>query len=243
MRQVVFEQLGDPEVEQLDLAVVGHEHVGRLEIPVHDEVGVRVRDGRQDVEEQADAGLDAKRPIVAVLVDVPAGDVLEHQVRLSGARDAGVDQPGNVGMREAGKDGPFPLEAFSAGASDQLGVEQLDRRLTFESAVVPRRQPHAAHAAAADRLHQGVGADARAFERHRAAQHAAAVVEEALGVEHPMLLEQGLEIVRDRGVVRPQRCQPRVAVGRGERQCVIEVRAQAMPAPAVECLQRNPPIT
>ena len=40
--------------------------------------------------------LDAERPIVAVLIDVAAVDVLEHEVRLAGGRDAGVDQPRDV---------------------------------------------------------------------------------------------------------------------------------------------------
>ena len=99
-----LEQLGDAEVEQLDLAVAGHEHVRRLQVAVDDQVGVGVRDRRQDVEEQADARLDAEPLVVAVAIDVLAVDVLEHQVGLTGARHAGVDQPRDVRVREPGED-------------------------------------------------------------------------------------------------------------------------------------------
>ncbi len=56
---VALDQLGDAEVEQLDLTVGADEHVGRLDVAVDDQVGVGVRDRFEDVEEQAEAGLDA----------------------------------------------------------------------------------------------------------------------------------------------------------------------------------------
>ena len=71
--------------------------------------------------------------LVAVPVDVPAVDVLEHQVGLPGRRDAGVDQPGDVRMREPGEDRAFALEALLAGAADQRGIQQLDRGACLRS--------------------------------------------------------------------------------------------------------------
>ena len=100
-----------------------------------DQVGVGVRDRRLDVEKQADARLDGEPLLVAEAIDVAAGDVFEHQVGLSRARDAGVDEPGDVRMREAREDGAFALEALLAAAADQRGVQQLQRRLTLEAAV------------------------------------------------------------------------------------------------------------
>ena len=132
---VVLNQLGDAEVEQLDLSCRRHEDVRRLQVAVHDQVGVGVRDRRLDVEKEADARLDAEPLLVAEAIDVTAGDVFEHQVRLAGARDAGVDQPGDVRMGEAREEGAFALEALLAAAADQRGVQQLQRRLTLEAAV------------------------------------------------------------------------------------------------------------
>jgi hypothetical protein len=49
---IALEQLGNPEVEQLDLAADADEHVGRLDVAVHDQVGVCVGDGLEHVEKQ-----------------------------------------------------------------------------------------------------------------------------------------------------------------------------------------------
>ena len=65
----VFEQLGDAEIEQLDAAVVIDEHVQRLDVAMHDQVRVRVGDGREHVEEQADARFAVEPLQVAVAID------------------------------------------------------------------------------------------------------------------------------------------------------------------------------
>ncbi len=118
-RFVVAEQLGDAEVEQLDLAAGGDEHVRRLQVAVDDQVGVGVRDRRLDVQEQADARLDAEPLVVAVAIDVLAVDVLQHQVGLPGSRDAGVDQPRDVRVRELGQHRPFAAEPALAFPPEQ----------------------------------------------------------------------------------------------------------------------------
>ena len=44
-RPLGVEQLRNPEVEQLELALRGDEDVGRFDVPMHDEIAVRVLDG------------------------------------------------------------------------------------------------------------------------------------------------------------------------------------------------------
>ena len=51
-RSAFLEQLGDAEVEQLDAAVLCDQDVGRLDVAMDDEVGVRVRHRGEDVEEE-----------------------------------------------------------------------------------------------------------------------------------------------------------------------------------------------
>ena len=58
------QQRGDAEIEQLHLALPGHEDVRRLEIAMDDEIAVGVRHGGQNVEEQPDALLDAETALV-----------------------------------------------------------------------------------------------------------------------------------------------------------------------------------
>jgi len=45
----IFEQLGDAEVEQLGVAGIGDEDVGRLQVAVHDQVRMRERDRLADL--------------------------------------------------------------------------------------------------------------------------------------------------------------------------------------------------
>ena len=51
---------------------------------MHDPVGVRMGHGGQKVEKQSKARLDSESVFVAVLIDVPTLNELEHQVRLAG---------------------------------------------------------------------------------------------------------------------------------------------------------------
>jgi hypothetical protein len=46
----ILQQLGDAEIEQLHLAVVVDQHIRRLDVPVNDQVGVRVRNGIEHLE-------------------------------------------------------------------------------------------------------------------------------------------------------------------------------------------------
>ena len=57
---------------------------------------------------------------------------------------------------------PSRLNRCFAGAADQRGIQQLQRRLAFETAVAALRQPDAAHPAVADRRDQPIGADGHA---------------------------------------------------------------------------------
>ena len=145
------------EVEQLDVAVAADEHVGRLEVAVHDQVGVRVGDGLQDIEEQAQPGLDAERVLGAVAVDALTVDVLDDEIRLARLRHPGIDEVGDVGMGQPGQEVAFAPEALLAGRSHQRQVQQLDRRAPFEAAVAAFGQPDAAHPALADERNQPVG--------------------------------------------------------------------------------------
>ena len=127
---------------------------------MHDQVGVRVGDGRLHVEKQADARVDAEPLLVAEAIDVPAVDVLEHEVRLAGARDAGVDEPGDVRMREPREDRAFALEALFAAARRRSAA------FSSLSAAWPSKRPslrEASHTVPMPpwpiRRHERVGAD------------------------------------------------------------------------------------
>ena len=138
---IALEQLRDPEVQQLDLAVRPDEYVGRLDVPVHDQVGMRMGDRGGHVEEKTKTRRDVERLPVAVAVDLLAFDVLQHDVRLARRGHARVQEPGDVGMREPRQDAALAAEAFLAGAPHETRVEELDGRLALEAAIAAAREP------------------------------------------------------------------------------------------------------
>src|SRR6185295_2290878 len=68
-RRVRVEKLRDPEIEQPDAAVLAHQDVRRLQIAVHDQMGVSERDGGKNLEKKAEAPGHGKSPRVAEDVD------------------------------------------------------------------------------------------------------------------------------------------------------------------------------
>jgi len=148
--RVARDQLRDAEVQQLDLAIHADEHIGRLDISMHDQVGVRVGDRLQHVEKQANARLDPLRLLVTVAVDGLTVDVLENEVRLAHGRYARIDEASDVRVRHLCEKIAFAPESLLAVAPHQRDVQQLDGHAPFEAAITALRQPDAAHSALAD---------------------------------------------------------------------------------------------
>ena len=160
-----------------------------------------------------------ERVLVAIAVDGLAVDVLEHEIRLAGRRDAGVDEVRDVRVGEPGEDGAFAPESLFAGAADQRDVQQLDRRAAFEAAVAALGEPDAAHPALADRARSAGRrrASGRPATRQRGARrqrHGAfekastsctAVV---LREQRPQIGGEGRRRAREATPARPARCPP-----------------------------------
>ena len=113
---------------------------------MHDQIGMRVGDGRQHVEKQTQARFDAESLAVAVAVDRLPLDVLQHDIGLAKCRHARVNEMGNVRMGKPGQDAALAPEALLPSAADEAGVQELDRRLPLEAAVAPPGKPDVAHA-------------------------------------------------------------------------------------------------
>src|SRR6185503_10131428 len=151
------QQRGDAEIQQLHLALPGHEDVRRLEIAMDDEIAVSVRDCREHLEEQADALLDAETALFAILIDALAAHVFQNEVRLATGLDAGIEQTRDVRMLQAGQHAPFARKALLRWMPDERGIQELHRDLPFEATVAAMREPHGAHAAEPERPLQRVG--------------------------------------------------------------------------------------
>ena len=230
-RRLVFEELGDSEIQQLDVAAFPDQHVRRFEVAVNDQIRVRLRDCGEYFEKQAQARTDIETLGVAVDVDRLALDVLEHEVRLTRVGDAGVDQSRDVRMRKSREEAALATKAFLARSAYQGRVQELDGYPAFEAPVAATREPDTAHPALAELFFQRVRAKRVALERaRRRERRQRAVREKAFAFDDVALGEQRFDIGRERLVLLPQLAKPRQALAALELQRAIEQRAQRLPA-------------
>ena len=114
--RIGLEQLGDAEVEQLHVTFAVDQDVAWLDVAVDHEMAVRVGNGLEHDTKERHALGHAHLRGVAVAVDALPVHELEHEVRLAAGRDAGVEQAGDVGVREPCQELAFALETQGTGA-------------------------------------------------------------------------------------------------------------------------------
>ena len=155
LRAVVgLEQARDAEIEQLQCAVGGHQHVAGLEVAMHDKASMRVGQGGEQVADQLQARADVELVFIAIPGQHDALDVLHDQVRSSIRGRSRIDQGGDVGVMQAGEDAAFPGETLQRGRVQPLAVQQLDRHPLLEIAQLALGQVDRAHAALAEQAQQ-----------------------------------------------------------------------------------------
>ena len=106
---LVAQQFGDAEVEQFDLSVRRHQHVGWLDVPMQHQVPVRIGDRIAELQEQVQRGVQVGAR--EELVDGLALDILHHQEWLAVAVFAAVDQVGDVRVLQPRQQLTFDQEA------------------------------------------------------------------------------------------------------------------------------------
>ena len=145
-----LDQLGYSEVQQLDVAVLPHQHVRRFEVAVDNQVCVGRCDRIQYLKKKADARGKVKLALIAVAVDLVAVDIFEHEIGLPCGGNSGVDQLGNMRVGKQREYPAFAFEAVFALFSEERDVEKLQGYLAFETSIVAPCQPDASHATLAD---------------------------------------------------------------------------------------------
>jgi len=154
LRPRAVEQLGQAEVQQLDVAVAGDDDVGRLEIAVHDAVLVGVGQTLGDRNAQTWPLLELQRPTAD---DLAQGAALEqlHRNEWRAVVLADFVDHGDVGVVQRRGCLGLALKAQPAlGIRGQRGRQQLQRDVAVELGV--QRFPHQSHAALADALDEAV---------------------------------------------------------------------------------------
>ena len=217
---VPVEQFGDAEIKQAHVAGGGHQDVGRLQVAVDDQVGVGMADGRADLLEHPQAGVQRGVVLTAIVGDRDTVDVLQGEVGQAVVTDAGVQQAGDVGVGEAGQDLPLAAEAPPQLAVGQARAQQLQCDLALVQTVGARGQPDLAHAAFAQQVLQPVGPHCASRHRQVAWTHRRLGQEGFLAVQR----QQGFQLLGQCGVISAQGVQPLLPRDRIQLEQLVEQR-------------------
>ena len=219
MCNAILEQLRDAEVEQSHFAFGGDENVRGLEVAMNDQLAVCVGDGVDDLQKQAQPSAQVERLAIvaraAMDVERPARDVFEREVRLAIVGEARIVESCDVRMIQRSEDRTLACHALcEAGVRNDMW--QLERHRPIDQTVDPFREPHRAHAAAAELAHEAIGADrasalircGRCFERDARQRR-----EEIAGLDLGGAREQRAQLRLEGVELRIQRVEPRGARG------------------------------
>ena len=122
---------------------------------MHQQLAVGVGDGVGQLQEQRQPRF--QRLGGAGLVDGDAVDILQHEVGQPAVADAGVQQRGDVRVRQARQGLAFLGEAVQHGLRVHAAAQQLDGGAAVVAAVGAAGLEDLAHAAAADEADDGPG--------------------------------------------------------------------------------------
>jgi hypothetical protein len=160
-----MEHLGDAEVQQLGDAVGRDQDVEWLDVPVHDQMLVRVAHRPGHLKKQLQPLAHAQRVGIGVGIDRLSIDVLHHEERLAVLGGTAIQEPGNVGVLEGRQDLPLGPEPGDHLGGVHSPLDELDRDLLLEQPVRTSAQVDRAHAPPAQLSHRPVGAEAAADGR------------------------------------------------------------------------------
>jgi hypothetical protein len=221
--------LGDPEVEQLRGAVIGHEDVGGLDVAVNDLVCMRVLDRGEDLLDEIDASARRYAPFVSVVINPGAFDVLEDQVGLACWAHPRVEKAGDARMGETGEQGALAPESRLSDGALECQVEQLDRGSRLPGANAPPREPHRAHATGTQRSLEPPGT-----QLNLAARDPEACIEEPAGIRGFFGCKQEDQLLDELGRLLPQIVEPLAPLFVTQVEGVIQQRLETLPQPGID---------
>ena len=141
-RPLAVQHLGDTEIQQLDAPGFGDQHVGRLEIPVHDQIRVYRTDSSQQIEKQCQPLSQAQPMLTNVSEQGLSFDVLHDQVRKSIVGCAAVENLRDVVVLNARQNLALHLKTREDLLAQQLrrlvkmSSDHFDGRLLGEVSVL-----------------------------------------------------------------------------------------------------------
>ena len=214
----VVEQLRDAEVDELHLALGCYEDVRRFQVPMQDQLGMRVRDRGEYVLEQSHARFQIERPTLAPAADRFTLDVIQHQIGLTHLGNTGIDESCDVRVGQATEGVAFTPKAFDAAGTEEREIEQLDGNACFVPSVTAMSKPDRAHAALPQQPIERVTADNLAGEARFWRRSRYRAFQEVLALDLCLLSQERSQIIRQRAVVASELRDPIRLRGGIERQ-------------------------
>src|SRR5690606_37555581 len=162
-----IERLRDAEIEQFHLAVGGHQDVGRLDVPMHDQMAMGMGDRAANLDEQPQPIAATEPMLVAIPIDRRALDMFHGQPRSAGGVDSAVQVARDARIRQAREDAAFEQEALDQVFRSGAARHPLERRTLANAGMVAFGEENLGHAAAADAFDDRPVTDFDAFTRSR----------------------------------------------------------------------------
>jgi hypothetical protein len=233
----IAEQLGNAEVEQLDLAVAIDQHIVGLEIAMHDQIAVGELHRGAQLLKQLHASAAIETLLDHMTDDGRAIDVFHGDVRRAVGVLAAINELRDVRMAQAREQASLQLQTLAYGSVAEGLAEALDCQQMGEISIAALAQEHRAHAALAESTQHREGSDAGGhgrFQRMRRARNRGAqrIVVGCGGTQHRAQPRRQLgRLDFDPGEQR--RARRRVAV-----QCLVEQvieSTESSPAHVLPC--------
>jgi len=125
----IVEQFGDAEIQQLDLAIVRNEHVGRLQVAMHDQRAMRGFDRAADLQEQCHALSQVESAPARVFGQRLSLDQLERDVGDAAFGHAAFDEACDAGMAQLRQRLALPPKLLLRIRRIQAAPQQFQRNV------------------------------------------------------------------------------------------------------------------
>ena len=153
-----LDQLGNAEIKHARLALMIDQHVGRLEVAMHDQLRMRVGNRIGNLDQHGDARAGIERGAARVLGDRHTIDHIHDVERPSIRGHAAIQQAHDMRMLQPREDASLLQETAQDRVRVHAAFEHFHRHLLLVGAIGALGQPDHAHAAFAKQPQQSIRA-------------------------------------------------------------------------------------
>ena len=144
------QHFGDSEIEQLGNPLGSHQDVRWLEVPMHDEILMRIVNSRTDSSKQHQTLFQCEFVDIAIDIDRQTVDVLHDDIGSAIRRCSAIEQLCDIRMIQRREDLSLDLETTLHLLGDQAGLHEFEGNALTESLVRAFGENDFSHASGAE---------------------------------------------------------------------------------------------